>query len=107
MVGANGYAGMTLVHLLARHPGVEVRAGDAIALLDGRVVASASDAVAALVDAAQRLREVSSATLYAGAQAEDGALERAEAALREALPGVELEVRRGGQPHYPFIVQAE
>ncbi len=24
MAGANGYAGMTLVHLLARHPGVEL-----------------------------------------------------------------------------------
>jgi len=24
VAGANGYAGMTLVHLLARHPGVEV-----------------------------------------------------------------------------------
>jgi hypothetical protein len=87
--------------------GVAVHAGDAIALLDGRLVARSADPVGALGDAAGRLDDVGIATLYGGADAADDELERAAARLREVLPGAEVEVRRGGQPHYPFIVQAE
>jgi DAK2 domain fusion protein YloV len=87
--------------------GIEVHAGDAIALLDGRLVARARDAIDALADAAGRLEDVGIATLYSGADASDEDVERAAARLRDVLPGAEVEVRRGGQPHYPFIVQAE
>ena len=86
---------------------VAVRAGDAIALLDGRLVARSGDAIDALADAAKRLRDVGIATLYGGADATEDDVARAAARLREALPGAEVEVRRGGHPHYPFIVQLE
>ena len=87
--------------------GIAVRAGDAIALLDGRLVARGADPIEALGDAAGRLGDVGIATLYGGADRTDADLERAASRLREVLPGVEVEVRRGGQPHYPYIVQAE
>lgn len=87
--------------------GVAVTAGDAIALLDGRLVARDADALGALAQAAGRLEDVGIATLYGGAGVDDAEMERAAERLREALPGVEVEVRRGGQPHYPFIVQLE
>jgi dihydroxyacetone kinase-like predicted kinase len=87
--------------------GVEVKAGDAMALLDGRLVARGADAIDALADAAGRLEDVGIATLYGGAEASDEDVERAASRLREVLPGVEVEVRRGGQPHYQYIVQAE
>ncbi len=87
--------------------GVAVRAGDAIALLDGRLVARSADAIDALIEAAGRLEDVGIATLYGGAEADDEDVERAASRLREVLPGAEVEVRRGGQPHYPYIVQAE
>jgi uncharacterized protein len=87
--------------------GVAVRTGEAIALVDGKLVARAADVLDALAEAAATLEDVGIATLYAGADVDDAGAERAAERLREALPGAEVEVRRGGQPHYPFIVQAE
>ena len=87
--------------------GLDVRAGDAIALLDGRLVARAGDVLDALAEAARRLDGVGIATLYAGADVSDADAESAAARLRSALAGAEVEVRRGGQSHYPYIVQAE
>jgi len=87
--------------------GLAVREGDAIALLDGKLVASGSDEVAVLADAASRLERVELLTLYVGAgvDAEQAAL--AARRLREACEGAEVEVIDGGQPHYPFLVAAE
>lgn len=87
--------------------GIDVREGDAIALLDGKLVARGTDLIAVLTDAAARLADVSIATVYAGTGVSDAEAERAAGRLRAALRGAEVEVRRGGQPHYPYIVQAE
>jgi len=87
--------------------GIEVREGDEIALLDGRLVARGSDPVEVLADAAGRLEDVGIVTLYVGANVDAGQAERAAQRLRATLPDAEVEVRHGGQPHYPFIVQAE
>ncbi|MBM4434779.1 MAG: hypothetical protein FJ028_06725, partial [Chloroflexi bacterium] len=86
---------------------VAVRSGEAIALLDGKLVAHGDDEVDALAAAAGGLDGVGIATLYAGDGVPDEVAERAAERLRETVPGAEVEVRRGGQPHYPFIVQAE
>lgn len=87
--------------------GVAVRTGEPIALLDGRLVAHGTDPIEVLVDAATRIGGVGIATVYAGADATDDDAERAASRLRDLLPGTEVEVRRGGQPHYPYIVQLE
>ena len=87
--------------------GIAVRAGDAIALLDGRLVARGTDAAGVLEDAGARLEGIGIATLYVGLDVSDGDAEAAADRLRAKLKGAEVEVRRGGQPHYPFIVQAE
>ena len=87
--------------------GQEVRAGEAIALLDGRVVAHGDDEVTVLVDAAKRLTEAELFTLYSGADVDASRVQYAAQRLRAACPRVEVEVIDGGQPHYPFIVAAE
>ncbi|MDE3111486.1 MAG: DAK2 domain-containing protein [Chloroflexota bacterium] len=87
--------------------GRSVRAGDAIALLDGRLVANGGDALDVLAEAVRGLEGVGIATLYTGADVSDADAECAAERLREELAGAEVEVRRGGQPHYPYIVQAE
>jgi len=87
--------------------GIAVRAGDAIALVDGRLAARSADPIDALAEAAARLEDVGIATIYGGAEADDDDVERAAARLRDVLPGAEVEVRHGGQPHYPYIVQFE
>jgi len=87
--------------------GERVRAGEAVALLDGRVVAHGEDDVAVLCEAAKRLANAEIFTLYSGADVDDARIERAAERLRATCPRVSVEVAHGGQPHYPFIVAAE
>lgn len=87
--------------------GQDVRAGEAIALLDGRVVAHGEDEAAVLVDAAKRLTDAELFTLYSGADVDAARVQHAVQRLRAACPRAEVEVIDGGQPHYPFIVAAE
>jgi dihydroxyacetone kinase-like predicted kinase len=87
--------------------GQDVHAGEAIALLDGRVVAHGEDEVTVLVDAAKRLTDAELFTLYSGADVDASRVQHAAQRLRAACPRAEVEVIEGGQPHYPFIVAAE
>jgi hypothetical protein len=87
--------------------GLAVQAGQAIALLDGRLVARGAEPLGVLEEASGRLEGIGIATLYVGAGVSDDDAEDAADRLRATLSGAEVEVRRGGQPHYPFIVQAE
>jgi hypothetical protein len=97
---------------------IAVVRGDAIGLVDGRLVARAADRLEALERAAQKLLELPRSdngdrfrpevvALYVGADVSDEDAEAAAERLRQTLTGAEVEVRRGGQPHYPFIVQLE
>jgi DAK2 domain fusion protein YloV len=87
--------------------GEHVRKGEAMALLDGRVVAHGQDEETVLVDAAKRLTDSEIFTLYGGEDVDDARVEHAAQRLRAACPRVSVEVAHGGQPHYPFIVAAE
>jgi DAK2 domain fusion protein YloV len=87
--------------------GQDVHAGEAIALLDGRVVAHGEDEVAVMIDAAKRLTDAELFTLYSGADVDASRVQHAAQRLRAACPRAEVEVIDGGQPHYPFIVAAE
>jgi DAK2 domain fusion protein YloV len=87
--------------------GEHLKKGEAMALLDGRVVAHGEDEVTVLVDAATRLTDSEIFTLYSGEDVDDARVERAAQRLRAACPRVSVEVAHGGQPHYPFIVAAE
>ena len=88
--------------------GVSVRAGEAIALVDGRLIGSAPDALSALLaglagaDAAGAgIVSVYTGAAYAGSREE--LRERCEA----AFAGVEVEVLDGGQPLYELIAAVE
>jgi dihydroxyacetone kinase-like predicted kinase len=87
--------------------GRRVRIGEHLALLDGKLVAHADDELDALAAAAKTLRETGLFTLYVGAGVDDGRRDAATDRLRATVPGAEVEVVDGGQPHYPFIVSAE
>jgi len=87
--------------------GQDVREGEAIALVDGRVVAHGPDEVTVLVEAAKSLTDAELFTLYSGADVDASRVQHAAQRLRAACPRVEVEVIDGGQPHYPFIVAAE
>lgn len=87
--------------------GVAVAAGDLIALLDGKLVARGTDALEVLAAAARKVPDASIVTVYSGAGVDDAESTRAAELLAVTLADAEVEVRRGGQPHYPFIVQLE
>jgi DAK2 domain fusion protein YloV len=91
----------------SRIDGQDVREGEAIALLDGRLVAHGDDDVVVLVEAAKRLSDADVFTLYSGADVDAARVEYAAQRLRASCPRAEVEVVSGGQRHYPFIVTAE
>ncbi len=87
--------------------GQKVRAGEAIALLDGKLVAHGADEAEVLAEAARSLDGPALLTLYVGSSVGADRADRARDALRKACAGAEVEVVDGGQPHYPFLVAAE
>ena len=87
--------------------GQKVRAGEAIALVDGKLVAHGADEAEVLAEAARGLDGPALLTLYVGSSVGSDRADRARDALRRACEGAEVEVVDGGQPHYPFLVAAE
>jgi len=85
----------------------DVMEGEAIALLDGRLVAHGEDDVTVLVDAAKKLSDAEVFTLYSGADVDESRVEYAAQRLRASCPRAAVEVVAGGQQHYAFIVAAE
>ncbi len=86
--------------------GQQVRKGEAIALLDGRLVARGDDELDVLATAAATI-EAGLFTIFYGSGVDRERAERARERIRAVRPGAEVEVLHGGQPHYPFLVSAE
>ena len=88
--------------------GVAVRAGEAIALVDGRLIGGAPDALTALLAGLAEADAAAAAivTIYTGADyagSREELMERCEA----AFAGVEAEVLEGGQPLYELVAAVE
>ena len=89
--------------------GVAVGEGQAIAMLDGALAAAAATpnaALAAMLDAAGA-GDGALVTLYYGAGLAEADARQAADALAERLPGAEIEIYDGGQPHYHYLVSIE
>ena len=89
--------------------GVDVESGQLMGLLEHRVV-SAGGGLADTVAAILREAEVSEdelVTLYAGEPVGEDDGSSVVDALAAAFPGVEMELLRGGQPHYHFLLSIE
>ena len=90
--------------------GRTVEEGQAIALVDGRVVAGddlLDDAFVAGLAAAMREMPAELVTVYLGSSAPIGAEEVIGDRIRDAFPNVTVEVVDGGQPHYPYVAGVE
>jgi len=89
--------------------GVDVEKGQVIALLNGKLVASANnleDACKALlgeIDISARER----ITMFYGDNISKQEVNRIADHLRLAFPDQEIEIHDGGQPHYQFIISIE
>jgi DAK2 domain fusion protein YloV len=86
--------------------GIKVRAGDQMALVDGKCVGTAATAEEALTMAARSVGRAELCTLYTGADVTETNAQDASERLRASL-GCQVEVVSGGQRHYPYVVSTE
>jgi len=89
--------------------GVECESGQVIAMLDGKLVASAysveEGVLRVLAKAKAREREI--ITLFYGEEMTNADANRVADMVRENYPDQDVELQEGGQPHYQFIVSVE
>ena len=89
--------------------GVKVETGQVIALLDGKLVASAGS----IEEGCLLLLEKANAaeheliTLFYGQDLSHADANRIADTIRDKYPEQEVEVQQGGQPHYQFIISVE
>ena len=89
--------------------GVKVESGQVIALLDGKLVASAGsveEGCMALLEKANA-GEQELITLFYGQDLTHAEANRIADVMRNKYSGQEVEVQEGGQPHYQFIIAVE
>ncbi|MDP2952655.1 MAG: DAK2 domain-containing protein, partial [Chloroflexota bacterium] len=89
--------------------GLSVEKGQAIGLLDGKLVEAGASRPAVTLSLLSRmgLGEGKMVTLYCGAEADPREAEEVLRALKERFPGLEAEAVAGGQPHYYYILSVE
>jgi DAK2 domain fusion protein YloV len=89
--------------------GVNVKEGEVISLLDGKLVASSAsvtEGCLALLEKADA-SEHELVTLFYGQDMPHSEANRIADVIREKYSNLEIEVQEGGQPHYHFIVSVE
>jgi uncharacterized protein len=86
-----------------------VKSGDMLGIYDGRIVAASSTANETLMHtfATAPTDGLEIVTIYFGSGASESEAQSAAAQIREAHPGLAVEVIAGGQPHYPYVVSLE
>jgi dihydroxyacetone kinase-like predicted kinase len=93
----------------AETPAGPVDAGDALGIVDGEVRTVGGDAVTVAIEALRPVvgdaHEVATVLVGEGVADDDAA--RLVREVAASFPGLEVEVHRGDQPHYPFLIGIE
>jgi fatty acid kinase len=89
--------------------GVKVETGQVIALLDGKLVASASSIEEGCLELLEKADAAGQEliTLFYGQDMSHAEANRIADVIRSKYPEQEVEVQEGGQPHYQFIMSVE
>jgi dihydroxyacetone kinase-like predicted kinase len=89
--------------------GLHVKSGHWLGLYDGRVVVTNDSAEEALLSTLPfaPVDGLEIVTIYHGAGASEESAHTVAAEIREAHPGLDVEVVIGGQAHYPYVVSLE
>lgn len=89
--------------------GVAVKAGEVIGLLDDVLTVSGDDSTVVARDLLQRMdaEHAELVTLYTGADVTPAMAEALGARIEGCYPNITVEIVKGGQPHYDFIVSVE
>ncbi len=89
--------------------GLQIKRKQAIGLLDDELVSVGDSAPAALeqVMAKLNLDDYEVVTVYYGEDTEQAEAEGVASNIREQHPHLQVEIVRGGQPHYDYIISVE
>ena len=89
--------------------GLSIRKKQAIGLLDGELLAAGNNTVDVLnkILAKLNLNRTEIITIYYGADTKPAEAEQISVGISEQHPQLQIEVVRGGQPHYNYIVSIE
>ena len=89
--------------------GLKIKKKQAIGLLDGELVAVGDNTTDVLNDILAKLDldEAEVITIYYGADTEPAEAEQVSVTICQQHPQLQIEVVKGGQPHYNFIVSVE
>ena len=89
--------------------GLKIKNGDFIAVVNGKIKAAGKSQLEVIDGALDGIQAegFELLTVYAGADVDEGELNRAAGHLRERFAGLSIEAQRGEQSHYPFILSLE
>ena len=89
--------------------GLRIRRKQPIGLLDGQLTAVGDTDLEVVNQLFSRLEmdEAEVATIYYGAEVEKAEAEEISASITDQYPKLKVEVIRGGQPHYSYIISVE
>lgn len=89
--------------------GVNVREGQVIALLNGKLMAAAATLDDAVIDLLEKAgtEDRERITLFYGNNISRQEVNRIVDLVRSKFPAHEIELHEGGQPHYQFIISIE
>ncbi len=88
---------------------LDIKKKQPLGFLDGDMVAVGDDPIGVLSQTLSRidLGKAQVVTIYFGADTSLSDAERAAETIREAQPQLQVEVVKGGQPHYDYIISIE
>jgi len=89
--------------------GLKIHNGDMIALVNGKITRAGKDAREVMDGALEGLKvdAFELLTIYAGAEVADTEAEEVVGHVREQFPKLEVQLQRGEQEHYPYILSLE
>ena len=89
--------------------GITVAEGDYMGLVDGDLKVVEGTAEAAFLSALDGigLTDDHIVTIYWGQDTDEEATESLSGILEDKVPGIQVDVVYGGQPHYPYFVSVE
>jgi len=93
----------------AQLDGLSIKKNQAIGLLDGELLAAGNNTIDILnkILAKLDLKRTEIITIYYGADTELAEAEQVSASIREQYPQLQVEIVRGNQPYYNYIVSIE
>jgi dihydroxyacetone kinase-like predicted kinase len=92
-----------------RIKGLDIKQGQAIGLLDGKLLASGDKPSDVIFDLLSRidLTQASIVTIYYGADTDETEANKISADICQQYPALDITVIYGGQPHYNYIISVE